>query len=211
MCFRAWLFCLWEFENQETRKIARFPNQSDPFPGFLVSQLILMSAQNSSTGDYVMPNSRRIYMPGELHPEIRVPFREIFQAPTRSLNGKLEPNEPIRVYDTSGPWGDSEVQLPRRARPAADAHRLDPVTRRRGRSTPAESLGRRTMAICRRRTLSMREEKVQRPRSANDASKRWSAAPQALSLHGTGSVDSTTQPLTTQLSRANLCARNPTQ
>src|SRR5262249_21515737 len=61
--------------------------------------------------DYVMPNSRRIYVNGELHPQIRVPFREISQVPTKALSGELEPNEPIRVYDTSGPWGDADVSL----------------------------------------------------------------------------------------------------
>src|SRR3954470_24732569 len=58
------------------------------------------------SSDYVMPNSRRVYVTGELHPHIRVPFREISQAPTKSLSGELEPNEPIRVYDTSGIWGE---------------------------------------------------------------------------------------------------------
>ncbi|MFN2476050.1 MAG: phosphomethylpyrimidine synthase ThiC, partial [Chthoniobacterales bacterium] len=58
------------------------------------------------SSDYVMPNSRRVYVEGELHPDIRVPFREIEQAPTKALNGNIEPNEPIRVYDCSGPWGD---------------------------------------------------------------------------------------------------------
>ena len=27
------------------------------------------------------------------------------------MNGELEANEPVRVYDTSGPWGDSSVTL----------------------------------------------------------------------------------------------------
>src|SRR3954453_18114686 len=58
---------------------------------------------------YNFPNSRRVYVNGELHPDIRVPFREISQAPTKSLSGELEPNEPIRVYDCSGPWGDEAV------------------------------------------------------------------------------------------------------
>ncbi len=58
--------------------------------------------------EYVMPNSRRVYVNGELHPDIRVPFREISLAPTKSLDGALQPNEPVRVYDTSGPWGDPE-------------------------------------------------------------------------------------------------------
>ncbi|MBA3543211.1 MAG: phosphomethylpyrimidine synthase ThiC, partial [Chthoniobacterales bacterium] len=61
--------------------------------------------------DYVMPNSRRVYVEGELHPEIRVPFRAISLAPTKDFSGNLEPNEPVRVYDCSGPWGDP-VQAP---------------------------------------------------------------------------------------------------
>ncbi len=53
-----------------------------------------------------LPNSRRVYVPGSLHPDVRVPMREIALSPTKSFNGRLESNEPVRVYDTSGPWGD---------------------------------------------------------------------------------------------------------
>ena len=53
-------------------------------------------------------NSRKIYVSGEIHPAIRVPFREITLAPTKSINGEIEINEPVRVYDTSGPWGDPD-------------------------------------------------------------------------------------------------------
>ncbi|HEX4667580.1 MAG TPA: phosphomethylpyrimidine synthase ThiC, partial [Chthoniobacterales bacterium] len=58
------------------------------------------------SSDYVMPNSRRVYIEGQIHPDLRVPIREISLAPTKDFNGQLEPNEPVRVYDTSGPWGD---------------------------------------------------------------------------------------------------------
>ncbi len=58
--------------------------------------------------DYVMPNSQRVYVEGEIHPEVRVPMREISLAPTKDFSGKLEANEPVRVYDTSGPWGDPQ-------------------------------------------------------------------------------------------------------
>jgi phosphomethylpyrimidine synthase len=63
------------------------------------------------SSDYVMPNSRRVYVEGELHPDVRVPFREISQANTKAFNGNLEPNKPVRVYDCSGPWGDPTVTL----------------------------------------------------------------------------------------------------
>jgi phosphomethylpyrimidine synthase len=53
-----------------------------------------------------LPNSSRVYVEGSLFPDIRVPLREISLAPTKGFDGKIEPNEPVRVYDTSGPWGD---------------------------------------------------------------------------------------------------------
>src|SRR2546428_44756 len=55
-----------------------------------------------------LPNSRRVYVGGKIHPDIRVPFREILLAPTKSMSGEIEVNEPVRVYDTSGPWGDPD-------------------------------------------------------------------------------------------------------
>src|SRR4029077_1241893 len=53
-------------------------------------------------------NSQKIYVSGKLHRETRVPFREISLAPTKSLHGEIEVNEPVLVYDTSGPWGDPD-------------------------------------------------------------------------------------------------------
>ncbi|KAF5408428.1 MAG: Phosphomethylpyrimidine synthase [Candidatus Udaeobacter sp.] len=56
-------------------------------------------------------NSKKIYVGGKLHRDLHVPFREISLAPTKSINGETEVNEPVRVYDTSGPWGDPSVTL----------------------------------------------------------------------------------------------------
>jgi phosphomethylpyrimidine synthase len=55
-----------------------------------------------------LPNSRRVYLPGQLHTDVQVPVREIELAPTKSFNGEMEANEPVRVYDCSGPWGDPD-------------------------------------------------------------------------------------------------------
>src|ERR1700676_4340565 len=55
-----------------------------------------------------LPNSRKVYVNGEMHSQIRVPFREINLAPTKTMSGEIEVNEPVRVYDTSGPWGDAD-------------------------------------------------------------------------------------------------------
>jgi phosphomethylpyrimidine synthase len=55
-----------------------------------------------------LPNSNKVYVPGSLHLDIRVPFREISLAPTKTVSGEIEVNEPVPVYDTSGPWGDPD-------------------------------------------------------------------------------------------------------
>ncbi|RVP75129.1 phosphomethylpyrimidine synthase ThiC [Sinorhizobium meliloti] len=44
-----------------------------------------------------LPASRKVYKPGEIHPDIRVPMREIALHPTSG-----EP--PVTVYDSSGPY-----------------------------------------------------------------------------------------------------------
>src|SRR4051794_22654500 len=54
------------------------------------------------------PNSRKVYVPGNVHPGVKVPFREIELASTRLPAGGHEINEPVRVYDTSGPWSDPD-------------------------------------------------------------------------------------------------------
>ncbi len=56
-------------------------------------------------------NSKKVYVAGKLHPDIRVPFREISLAPTKTMSGEIEVNESVRVYDTSGTWGDPSVTL----------------------------------------------------------------------------------------------------
>ena len=53
-----------------------------------------------------LPNSSRVYVEGEIYPDIRVPMREIQLSPTKAFSGAIEVNEPVRVYDASGPWGD---------------------------------------------------------------------------------------------------------
>jgi phosphomethylpyrimidine synthase len=53
-----------------------------------------------------LPNSKKIFLPGKRHPDIRVPFREITVGPTKTRDGRAAANESVRVYDCSGPWGD---------------------------------------------------------------------------------------------------------
>jgi phosphomethylpyrimidine synthase len=51
-----------------------------------------------------LPQSRKIFVTGS-RPDIRVPMREISQSDTPASFG-AEPNPPITVYDTSGPYSD---------------------------------------------------------------------------------------------------------
>jgi len=55
-----------------------------------------------------IPGSRRVYVSGTTHPQVRVPFREVKLSATHSFEGRATPNEPVLIYDCSGPWGDPE-------------------------------------------------------------------------------------------------------
>src|SRR6266536_4423880 len=70
--------------------------------------MIEQNKNDETNRDTQLPNSRKVYVSGTLHEDVRVPFREITLAPTKSVNGDLEANDPVRVYDTSGLWGDPD-------------------------------------------------------------------------------------------------------
>ena len=53
-----------------------------------------------------LPASKKVFVSGTIHPDVRVPMREIEVTPTKSYTGAVTPNDPVRVYDCSGPWGD---------------------------------------------------------------------------------------------------------
>jgi phosphomethylpyrimidine synthase len=55
------------------------------------------------------PNSKKVYEEGS-HPSIQVPMREIQLSPTVTDQSET-PNEPIRVYDTSGPYTDPVCKI----------------------------------------------------------------------------------------------------
>jgi phosphomethylpyrimidine synthase len=69
-----------------------------------------MSTTNEKRSDEVtLPNSHKVYIDGQ-QPGVRVPFREITQNVTKNFDGHVEENPPVRVYDTSGVWGDPAVR-----------------------------------------------------------------------------------------------------
>src|SRR5438132_1738594 len=73
--------------------------------------MIAKNEEQEASAEKPLPNSRKIYAAGKLHPDVRVPFREISVAPTKTMSGEIEVNEPVCVYDTSGPWGDPSVDV----------------------------------------------------------------------------------------------------
>jgi phosphomethylpyrimidine synthase len=64
-------------------------------------------AHNAS--NFQFPNSTRIYVEGS-RADLRVPLREIKLNLTRGVGGAVEENPPVRVYDSSGPWGDPDAK-----------------------------------------------------------------------------------------------------
>lgn len=58
------------------------------------------------------PNSKKIYVKGKIHPQIQVAMREIELSDTvDSMTKKRTANEPVTVYDTSGPYTDPTKEI----------------------------------------------------------------------------------------------------
>lgn len=71
-----------------------------------------MKIENIDVSSY--PSSEKIYLKGEIYPELRVAMRKVKQYPTVTIeNGtRIEtPNEDITLYDTSGPYTDPNVEI----------------------------------------------------------------------------------------------------
>lgn len=71
-----------------------------------------MKIQNIDLTSY--PNSEKIYVKGELFPDIEVAMRKINLYPTVKIeDGKRVeyPNDPVVVYDTSGPYTDPSIKI----------------------------------------------------------------------------------------------------
>lgn len=65
-----------------------------------------------------LPGSKKVYVTGSQE-SIRVPMREIALEPSSGRNGEELPNEPVRVYDASGPYTDESYSADvRRGLPA---------------------------------------------------------------------------------------------
>ena len=60
------------------------------------------------------PDSEKVYLKGDIYPELRVGMRKINLTPTVKIeNGQqvMTENAPVYVYDTSGPYSDPDVEI----------------------------------------------------------------------------------------------------
>lgn len=60
------------------------------------------------------PDSEKIYMPGNLFPELRVGMRRVKLTPTVTVvDGEqvMTENTPVYIYDTSGAYSDPETDI----------------------------------------------------------------------------------------------------
>src|ERR1035437_3189550 len=48
-----------------------------------------------------LPNSKKVFVPGKIHADVRVPMREIEVSPTKSYTGAVEANAPRSEEHTS--------------------------------------------------------------------------------------------------------------
>src|SRR5437763_16583242 len=93
---RAWLFCF----------MKTLSSTDSLGPDFTDSETNNLRESAKSVDDKsALGNSRKIYVS-----DVRVPFCEISLAATKDISGQIEVNEPVRVYDTSGPGGDPAQQ-----------------------------------------------------------------------------------------------------
>ena len=78
-----------------------------------MSSEVLPKAETESTFEKCLkpfPASDKIYVTGS-RPDLKVPIRAVKLSPTRDFDGTLSANEPVVLYDTSGPYTDPQVTI----------------------------------------------------------------------------------------------------
>ena len=88
-----------------TPEMHRVAERDNAAPEFIRDEAISTKEAIEPHSSEQLPKSKRVYVGGTIHPDVRVPVREVELAPT-SFNDASKPNEPVRLYDCSGPWGD---------------------------------------------------------------------------------------------------------
>ena len=60
------------------------------------------------------PRSEKVYLSGNIYPELRVAMRKVEQVPSTTFVGEekvITPNPDIYIYDTSGPFSDPDIEI----------------------------------------------------------------------------------------------------
>ncbi|MBF0531899.1 MAG: phosphomethylpyrimidine synthase ThiC [Candidatus Omnitrophica bacterium] len=83
------------------------------------------------------PGSEKYYQHGVLFPKIRVPFRKVTLCATPNAHGKIRPNQPVFLYDTSGPYTDPKIKTDIDA--GLPLLRLPWIKQRRAMSSPSRT------------------------------------------------------------------------
>jgi phosphomethylpyrimidine synthase len=96
-------------------------------PNALISKKRRLSPSEAKITYDPLPSSKKRYKSGIIHPELKVPFRDIILSPTE-LNGEVTENAPLSVYDCSGPYTDPDATI--NIEKGLPKHRLDWVTSR---------------------------------------------------------------------------------
>jgi len=58
-----------------------------------------------------LKGSTKIYRPGKIHKNLKIPFRQIKLSPTINSENQEIANAPLNVYDTSGPYTDPSIKI----------------------------------------------------------------------------------------------------
>jgi phosphomethylpyrimidine synthase len=108
-------------------------------------KFLAATAQVDEAAIRPLPNSRKVYVTGS-RPDVRVPMREITQSDTPAAFG-AEPNPPIYVYDTSGPYTDPSAAVDvRRGLPALRDAWIEERGDTERLAGPSSEFGRRRLA-----------------------------------------------------------------
>ena len=123
------------------------------------------TAQVDSAAIAPFPNSTKVFIEGS-RPDIRVPMRAVAQSDTPASFGG-EPNPPVYVYDTSGPYTDPSAQIDiRRGLPALRRSWIDKRADTEELPGPTSSYGQQRLAD--KDLDALRFELTRKPRRAKD-------------------------------------------
>src|SRR3989338_6926459 len=80
-----------------------------------MAKIEIVPSQDSKITRDPFSGSRKVYVSGVFHPEIQVAMREIALSDSKPIFAEGEfvkdNNEPVTVYDTSGPYTDPNVEI----------------------------------------------------------------------------------------------------